>query len=96
MNSRKVFKSFQSLNEFLREHKASAKELKLALTSRGFQLLTLRGEVVSTIHGPLKGATPQETARNLAAVNLTFGIPHDGGLPCALEGQSEWEVVDLF
>ena len=94
--SQKVFKEFKSLNEFLQEFNASAKELKIALTTKGFQLLTLRGQVVSTIHGPLKGSTPQQTARNIAAVNLTFGVPHDGGLPCALEDKSSWEVVDIF
>lgn len=94
--SQKVFKSFKSLNEFLQEFKASAKELKIAHTTKGYQLLTLRGQVVSTIHGPLKGSTPQQTARNLAAVNLTFGVPHDGGLPCVMEDKSEWETVDIF
>ena len=91
-----TFKKFQSLNEFLRGHKAYASELNVALTTKGFQLLTLRGEVVSTIHNPLKGSTPQETAQNLAAVNLTFGVPHDGGLPCVLEDQSTWEEVAIF
>lgn len=94
--SQKVFKQFKSLNEFLRGFNASAKELKIAFTTNGYQLLTLRGQVVSTIHGPLKGATPQQTARNLASVNLTFGIPHDGGLPCVMESKSEWEIVDIF
>lgn len=90
------FKGFQSLNDFLQGFNASAKELKVALTTKGYQLLTLRGQVVSTIHGDLKGRTPQQTARNLAAVNLTFGIPHDGGLPCVMENKSQWEIVDIF
>lgn len=90
------FKGFQSLNEFLQGFNASAKELKIALTTKGFQLLTLRGQVVSTIHRDLKGRTPQQTARNLASVNLTFGIPHDGGLPCVMESKSDWQVVDIF
>jgi hypothetical protein len=91
-----TFKGFQSLNEFLQGFNASAKELKIARTTKGYQLLTLRGQVVSTIHGPLKGSTPQETAKNIAAVNLCFGIPHNGGLPCALENKSDWEIVDIF
>lgn len=96
MNGKNTFKGFQSLQEFLQGFNASAKELKVALTTKGFQLLTLRGQVVSTIHGPLKGSNPQQTARNLASINMVFGIPHDGGLPCALENKSSWEIVDIF
>jgi hypothetical protein len=96
MSQKKTFKGFQSLNEFLQGFNASAKELKIVLTTNGYQLLALRGQVVSTIHGALKGDTPQETAKNLVAVNLTFGIPHNGGLPCALENKSDWEIVDIF
>lgn len=96
MSQKKTFKGFQSLNEFLQGFNASAKELKIALTTNGYQLLTLRGQVVSTIHGALKGDTPQQTAQNIAAVNLSFGIPHNGGLPCALENKSDWEIVDIF
>jgi len=90
------FKGFQSLQEFLQGFNASAKELKVALTTKGYQLLTLRGQVVSTIHRDLKGRNAQQTARNLASVNLTFGIPHDGGLPCVMESKSDWQVVDIF
>ncbi len=91
-----TFKRFQSLNEFLQGFNASAKDLSVALTTKGFQLLTLRGEVVATIHGPLKGRNPQQTARNLASINMVFGIPHDGGLPCVMESKSDWEIVDIF
>ena len=87
---------FQTLSEFLEVHNATKKDLNVALTTKGFQLLTIRGEVVSTIHGPLKGQTPQDTARNLASVNLTFGVPHAGGLPCVMENQSTWEEVPVF
>ena len=91
-----TFKKFQSLNEFLQGFNASASELKIALTTKGYQLLTLRGKVVSTIHGPLKGRTPEQTAKTLASINMTFGIPHNGGLPCAMEDKSDWEIVDIF
>lgn len=94
--SQKTFKGFKTLNQFLQEFNASAKDLSVALTTRGFQLLTLRGEVVATIHGPLKGRNPQQTAKTLASINLTFGIPHDNGLPCVMESQSTWEEVAIF
>ncbi len=97
MNGKNTFKGFQSLNQFLQGFNASAKDLSVALTTNGYQLLTLRGEVVATIHGPLKGSTPQQTARNLASVNMVFGIPHDPkGLPCVMESQSTWEEVAIF
>lgn len=92
----KTFKQFKSLSSFLKEHNASKKDLSIALTTNGFQLLTINGEVVSTIHGELKGRTPQQTAKTLASVNLTFGIPHDNGLPCLLEDKSTWEEVAIF
>ena len=92
-----TFKGFKTLNQFLQGFNASAKDLSVALTTRGFQLLTLRSEVVATIHGPLKGSTPEQTARNLAAVNMVFGIPHDPkGLPCVMESKSNWQIVDIF
>lgn len=94
--AQKVFASFQTLNEFLRGHNASKEDLEVALTTNGYQLLSINGEVVSTIHGPLKGSTPEQTAQKLASVNMTFGIPHDAGLPCVMEDKSQWEVVSIF
>lgn len=92
----KTFKKFQSLNSFLKSHNASKEDLKIVLTTNGYHLLSLFGEVVSTIHGPLKGRTPEQTAQKLASVNMSFGIPHDDGLPCVMEDKSQWEVVDIF
>ena len=94
--SQKTFASFQNFDSFCASNNMSAKDIKLVLTTNGYQLLAHRGTVISTIHGDLKGANPQQTARKITAVNLTFGIPHDGGLPCLLEDKSEWETIDLF
>ena len=94
--SKKVFQSFESFDDFCAANNMAAKDIKLVLTTNGYQLLAHRGTVISTIHGDLKGATPQETAKNITAVNLTFGIPQDGGLPCLMENKTTWEVVDLF
>lgn len=92
----KTFKKFQSLNSFLKSHNASKEDLSIVLTTNGYQLLSIFGEVVSTIHGPLKGRTPQETAKKLASVNMSFGIPHGEGLPCVMEDKSEWVEVSIF
>ena len=92
----KTFKQFQNFDDYCASNNMDAKNIKLVVTTKGFQLLSHRGKVISTIHGELKGATPQQTAQNIAAVNLTFGIPHDGGLPCLLENKSSWETIDLF
>lgn len=94
--SQKVFASFENFEDYCAANNMAAKDIKLVLTTNGYQLLAHRGKVISTIHGDLKGSTPQQTARNITAVNLTFGIPHDGGLPCLLEDKSTWETVDLF
>ena len=94
--SQKVFASFESFQSFCTSNNMDAKDIKLVLTTNGYQLLAHRGKVISTIHGDLKGANPEQTARNITAVNLTFGIPHDGGLPCLLEDKSTWETIDLF
>ena len=96
MNSKKVFQRFESFDDFCTANNMAAKDIKLVLTTNGYQLLAHRGKVIATIHRELKGANPQETARNITAVNLTFGIPHDGGLPCLLENKSQWETIDLF
>ena len=94
--SQKVFKSFENFDSYCAANNMAAKDIKLVLTTNGYQLLAHRGKVISTIHRDLKGANPQQTARNITAVNLTFGIPHDGGLPCLLEDKSTWETIDLF
>lgn len=94
--AQKVFASFENFDDYCADHNMAAKDIKLVLTTNGFQLLAHRGRVIATIHGELKGSTPQQTARLITAVNLTFGIPHDGGLPCLLENKSQWETVDLF
>lgn len=94
--AQKVFASFENFEDYCAANNMAAKDIKLVMTTNGYQLLAYRGTVISTIHGDLKGSTPQETAKNIAAVNLTFGIPHDGGLPCLLENKSQWETIDLF
>ena len=94
--SQKVFASFENFDSYCAANNMAAKDIKLVLTTNGFQLLAHRGKVISTIHGDLKGANPQQTARNITAVNLTFGIPHDDGLPCLMEDKSTWETIDLF
>ena len=91
-----VFKSFENFDSYCAANNMAAKDIKLVLTTNGYQLLAHRGTVIATIHRDLKGANPQQTARNITAVNLTFGIPHDGGLPCLLENKSQWETIDLF
>lgn len=94
--TQKVFKSFENFDSYCTANNIAAKDIKLVLTTNGYQLLAHRGKVISTIHKDLKGSNPQETAKNITAVNLTFGIPNDGGLPCLLENKSQWETVDLF
>lgn len=94
--SQKVFASFESFEDYCAANNMAAKDIKLVLTTHGYQLLAHRGNVISTIHGDLKGETPQQTARKITSVNLMFGIPHDGGLPCLLENKSRWASVDLF
>lgn len=94
--SKTTFSSFQNFDSYCAANNMAAKDIKLVLTTNGYQLLAHRGTVISTIHGDLKGSNPQQTARNITAVNLTFGIPHDGGLPCLLEDKSTWETIDLF
>ena len=92
----KTFKQFQNFDDYCAANNMVAKNIKLVVTTKGFQLLAHRGTVIATIHNELKGRTPQQTAQNIAAVNLTFGIPHDNGLPCLLENKSDWETIDLF
>ena len=94
--AQKTFKQFQNFDDYCAANNMAAKNIKLVLTTNGYQLLAHRGTVIATIHGALKGSTPKQTAQNIAAVNLTFGIPHDGGLPCLLENKSTWETVDIF
>ena len=92
----KTFKEFQNFDDYCATHDMVAKNIKLVLTKNGYQLLAHRGKVIATIHGELKGSTPQQTAQNITSVNLTFGIPYDNGLPCLLENKSQWETIDLF
>ena len=94
--AQKVFASFENFEDYCSANNMAAKDIKLVLTTNGYQLLAHKGKVISTIHGDLKGVNPQQTARKITAVNLTFGIPHDGGLPCLMEDKSEWETIDLF
>ena len=94
--SQKTFSSFENFDSYCAANNMAAKDIKLVLTTNGYQLLAHRGKVISTIHRDLKGSTPQETAKNITAVNLTFGIPHGGGLPCLIEDKSQWETVNLF
>ena len=94
--AQKVFASFENFDDYCAAHDMRPRDIKLVLTTNGYQLLAHRGTVIATIHRDLKGRSPQQTARNITSVSLCFGIPHDGGLPCLLENKSTWETVDLF
>jgi hypothetical protein len=94
--AQKTFKQFQDFDSYCTANNMAAKDIKLVLTTNGYQLLAHRGTVIATIHRDLKGRSPQQTARNITSVSLCFGIPHDGGLPCLLENKSQWETIDLF
>ena len=102
--SQNTFASFQSMEEYLASNSIDRKKVAVAKTTNGALLLTAYGQPIATIHNALKGSTPQETARKLASVNITLGIPHPGSvdnvgrpsLPCAMESKSQWEEVALF
>ena len=102
--SQNTFATFQSMEEYLASNSIDRKKVAVAKTTNGALLLTAYGRPIATIHNELKGSTPQETARKLASVNITFGIPHPGSkdnagrpsLPCAMESKSQWEEVALF
>ena len=99
-----TFAKFQSMEEYLASNSIDRKKIAVAKTTNGALLLTAYGQPSATIHNELKGSTPQETARKLASVNITLGIPHPGSidnagrpsLPCAMESKSQWEEVSLF
>lgn len=90
------FERFEDFSSWAEEQPST---VSVTHTTRGFVFLTCRGEVVAHVKKELRGSTVQETASNLAAVNLTVGIPPivngERGLPVLMEDKSEWESVQL-
>ena len=91
------FERFEDFSSWAEEQPSA---VSVTHTTRGFVFLTCRGEVVAHVSKKLRGSTVQETAANLAAVNLTVGIPPaeengERGLPTLMEDQSTWESVAL-
>lgn len=90
------FESFQNFEDW---SEGQSGAINVTHTTRGFVFLTCKGEVVAHVKKELRGSTVQETAANLAAVNLTLGIPPivngERGLPVLMEDRSEWESVKL-
>lgn len=96
MNTFAKFKSFSSW--------AGDSRVQIGVTpNTGSHLIFLDGEVAATIHNDLKGSTAAATLKNLRAVNLSVGIPHEGSkdnsgrpsLPCILENRSEIDLLDF-
>ena len=104
METKQTFAEIVTLEGFLANKGIKANALKIAKTTNGSIILTAHGSPVATIKRELQGASLAETASNLAAINLCFGMPHAGSidqsgrasLPCAMESKSQWEEVALF
>ena len=90
---------FDSFQDFESWAEAQEGPVSVTHTTRGFVFLTCKGEVIAHVKKELRGSTVQETASNLAAVNLTLGIPPiingERGLPVLMEDKSDWESVKL-
>ena len=90
------FERFEDFSSWAEEQPSA---VSVTHTTRGFVFLTCKGEVVAHVSKKLRGSTVQETAANLAAVNLTVGIPPavngEVGLPTLMEDQSTWESIAL-
>ena len=104
METKQTFSAIVTLEGFLAKKGIKQSALNIAKTTNGSIILTAHGSPVATIKKELQGASLAETASNLAAVNLCFGMPHAGSvdqsgrasLPCAMESKSQWEEVALF
>ena len=104
METKQTFAEFVTLEGFLAKKGIKQNALTLVKTTNGSTMLTAHGSPVATIKKELQGASLAETAANLAAVNLCFGMPHAGSvdqsgrasLPCAMESKSQWEEIALF
>ena len=104
METKQTFAEIVTLEAFLTKKGIKQNALNIAKTTNGSTILTAHGSPVATIKKELQGASLAETAANLAAVNLCFGMPHAGSvdqsgrasLPCAMESKSQWEEIALF
>ena len=104
METKQPFSEIVTFEEFLSSKDLIPKAIKIAKTTNGSIILTAHGSPVATIKKELQGASLAETAANLAAINLCFGMPHAGSvdqsgrpsLPCCMESKSQWEEVALF
>lgn len=104
METKQTFAEIVTLEGFLTKKGIKHNALNIAKTSNGSTILTAHGSPVATIKKELQGASLAETAANLTAVNLCFGMPHAGSvdqsgrasLPCAMESKSQWEEIALF
>ena len=104
METKQIFSEIVTLEGFLSSKGIKANALKIAKTTNGAIILTAHGSPVATIKKELQGASAEETAANLSAINLCFGMPHAGSvdrsgrasLPCCMESKSQWEEVALF
>ena len=104
METKQTFAEIVTLEGFLTKKGIKQNALNIAKTTNGSIILTAHGSPVATIKRELQGASLAETAANLAAINLCFGMPHAdsvdqsgrASLPCAMESKSQWEEVALF
>ena len=104
METKQTFAEIVTLEGFLTKKGIKQNALNIAKTTNGATILTAHGSPIATIKKELQGASLAETAANLAAVNLCFGMPHAGSvdqsgrasLPCAMESKSQWEEIALF
>ena len=104
METKQTFAEIVTLEGFLTKKGIKQNALNIAKTTNGSIILTAHGSPVATIKKELQGASLAETAANLAAINLCFGMPHAGSvdqsgrasLPCAMESKSQWEEIALF
>ena len=104
METKQTFAEIVTLEGFLAKKGIKQNALNIAKTSNGSTILTAHGSPVATIKKELQGASLADTAANLAAVNLCFGMPHAdsvdqsgrASLPCAMESKSQWEEIALF
>ena len=104
METKQTFSEIVTLEGFLAKKSIKPNAIKIAKTTNGSTILTAYGSPIATIKKELQGASLAETAANLAAINLCFGMPHAksvdqsgrASLPCAMESKSEWDEVALF
>lgn len=96
------FSDYQSLEQFLNGKGLSSSDVVIVQTTKGFIMLAEkatnpnRPNIIASISRNLKGSDVSETAKKLASVNLTFGIPSGDGIPCVMEQlESTWQVASL-